>query len=92
MLLQDKLPNGAVVAESVVALVTRKGNPKNIRGWDDLIRHRPPSLVPSLGCLAVWADLASQFLKRKLPLQCGHATHVQPLQRSVVALSTDVLL
>lgn len=36
--MQDKLPNRAVVAESVVALVTRKGNPKNIKGWDDLIR------------------------------------------------------
>ena len=35
---QQRLPNNAVVAESVVALVTRKGNPKNIRGWDDLVR------------------------------------------------------
>ena len=35
---QQRLPNNAVVAESVVALVTRKGNPKNIRGWDDLTR------------------------------------------------------
>lgn len=36
---QERLPNRAVVAESVVALVTRPGNPKNIRGWDDLIRR-----------------------------------------------------
>jgi ABC-type sulfate transport system substrate-binding protein len=35
---QQRLPNNAVVAESVVALVTRKGNPKNIRGWNDLTR------------------------------------------------------
>ena len=33
-----RLPNRAVVAESVVALVTRPGNPKGIRGWDDLTR------------------------------------------------------
>ena len=36
--LQKRVPNNAVVAESVVAIVTRPGNPKNIRGWDDLIR------------------------------------------------------
>jgi len=30
--------NNAVVAESVVAIVTRHNNPKNIRGWDDLTR------------------------------------------------------
>ncbi len=35
---QKRLPNNSVVAESVVAIVTRKGNPKNIKGWDDLIR------------------------------------------------------
>ena len=35
---QQRLPNNAVVAESVVALVTRRGNPKNIKGWDDLTR------------------------------------------------------
>lgn len=45
---QDKLPNRAVVAESVVALVTRKGNPKNIRGWDDLIRCCIAELVQNL--------------------------------------------
>lgn len=36
---QQRLPNNSVVAESVVAIVTRRGNPKNIKGWDDLIRH-----------------------------------------------------
>ena len=31
-----QFPNNSVVVESVCALVTRKGNPKNINGWDDL--------------------------------------------------------
>ena len=31
-------PNNAVVATSVVAIVVREGNPKNIRTWDDLVR------------------------------------------------------
>jgi hypothetical protein len=42
---QSRLPNNSVVAESVVALVTRKGNPKNIKGWDDLTRCHPPRLL-----------------------------------------------
>ena len=58
---QERLPNRAIVAESVVALVTRPGNPKDIRGWDDLIRwacacpgahaahvHPPPLRTPML--------------------------------------------
>ena len=36
--MQDRAPNKAVVAESVVALVTRKGNPKNVTDWNDLTR------------------------------------------------------
>lgn len=35
---QDRAPNKGVVAESVVALVTRKGNPKGVKDWDDLTR------------------------------------------------------
>jgi len=33
-----RAPNGAVVAESVVGIVVRDGNPLRIRGWDDLAR------------------------------------------------------
>jgi len=31
-------PNKGIVTQSVVVLVVRKGNPKHITGWDDLIR------------------------------------------------------
>lgn len=30
--------NNGIVSESVVVLVVPKGNPKNIKGWDDLVR------------------------------------------------------
>jgi sulfate transport system substrate-binding protein len=30
--------NEGIVADSVVVLVVRKGNPKNIEGWDDLVK------------------------------------------------------
>ena len=35
---QDRAPNRSIVCESHVAIVTRKGNPKNIQSWDDLTR------------------------------------------------------
>lgn len=57
---RDKLPNRAVVAESVVALVTRKGNPKNIKGWDDLIRDDVQVITanPKTAGVARWNFLA----------------------------------
>lgn len=35
---EKEAPNDAVVSRSVVALVTRPGNPKNVRGWSDLAK------------------------------------------------------
>ena len=35
---QERAPNGSIVSESHVAIVSRKGNPKNIKSWEDLIR------------------------------------------------------
>ncbi len=35
---RGRAPNKAVVSESVVSVVYRKGNPKRIHGWDDLVR------------------------------------------------------
>ena len=35
---EKKLPNGGIVTHSTIALITRPGNPKGIRGWSDLAR------------------------------------------------------
>jgi sulfate/thiosulfate transport system substrate-binding protein len=35
---EKEAPNGSIVSKSVAALVTREGNPKNIKGWQDLSR------------------------------------------------------
>ncbi|XGB40949.1 MAG: sulfate ABC transporter substrate-binding protein [Nodosilinea sp. LVE1205-7] len=35
---EKQAPNNAIVHKSVAVLVVRKGNPKNIKGWDDLAR------------------------------------------------------
>ena len=34
----SRFPHNSIVVESVVSIVTRQGNPKGIRGWQDLIR------------------------------------------------------
>jgi sulfate/thiosulfate transport system substrate-binding protein len=36
---EKELPNDSIVTTSVAALVTREGNPKNIKGWADLARN-----------------------------------------------------
>ena len=35
---QERAPNKSIVCESHVAIVSRKGNPKNVQKWDDLVR------------------------------------------------------
>lgn len=35
---QECAPNKSVVCESHVAIVSRKGNPKNVKSWSDLTR------------------------------------------------------
>lgn len=35
---ENRFPNRSVVCESVVSIVTRQGNPKSIKGWEDLAR------------------------------------------------------
>jgi sulfate/thiosulfate-binding protein len=42
---QDK--NGGFVTDSVVVLVTRKGNPKNIKTWDDMIEPGVEVITPN---------------------------------------------
>jgi sulfate/thiosulfate transport system substrate-binding protein len=40
-------PTNGLVSRSVVALIVRKGNPKNIRSWDDLLRPGISVLTPN---------------------------------------------
>ncbi|KAK9817587.1 hypothetical protein WJX74_005584 [Apatococcus lobatus] len=65
---RQRVPNNGVVAESVVSIVYRKGNPKQIRGWDDLTRSdvdvitaNPKTAgVARWNFLALWGHRASQ--------------------------------
>lgn len=53
--------NQGIVTASVVALVVRKGNPENIRGWDDLVKPGVDVVTPNPGSsgAARWNILAA---------------------------------
>ncbi len=59
----DDGPNKGIVSQSVVVLVVRKGNPKGITGWDDLVRDDISIVTPNPGSsgaarwnlMAAWA-------------------------------------
>lgn len=42
-------PNKGIVSQSVVVLVVRKGNPKNIQGWDDIVKPGVGIVTPNPG-------------------------------------------
>ena len=42
-----RLPNKSVPYTSTIVFVVRKGNPKNIRNWDDLIREDVSVIIPN---------------------------------------------
>jgi sulfate/thiosulfate-binding protein len=57
----DAGPNKGIVTDSVVVLVTRKGNPKKITGWDDLAKPGIGIVTPNPGSsgAARWNVLAA---------------------------------
>ena len=57
---ERELPSNSIVAKSVVALVTRPGNPKRIQGWSDLARNgvRVITANPKTSGVARWNFLA----------------------------------
>ncbi|GET36155.1 sulfate ABC transporter substrate-binding protein [Microseira wollei NIES-4236] len=57
---ERELPSNSIVAKSVVALVTRPGNPKRIQGWSDLARNGVSVITanPKTSGVARWNFLA----------------------------------
>ena len=54
-------PTKGVLTQSVVAIVVRKGNPKNIQGWEDLVKPGVDIVTPNPGSSgsARWNILAA---------------------------------
>ncbi|WP_109510246.1 sulfate ABC transporter substrate-binding protein [Nocardioides speluncae] len=57
----DQGPNKGIVTSSVVVFVVRKGNPKNIQTWDDLVQEGVEVITPHPGSSggARWNILAA---------------------------------
>ncbi len=53
---QKEAPNNAIVTKSVIALVSRAGNPKKIKGWQDLARPEVKTITanPKTSGVARW--------------------------------------
>jgi sulfate/thiosulfate transport system substrate-binding protein len=43
----NRAPGGGVVSETVAVLIVRKGNPKHITGWDDLVKPGVGVVTPN---------------------------------------------
>jgi sulfate/thiosulfate-binding protein len=67
---QKRLPNHSAPYTSTIVLLVRKGNPKNIRDWDDLVRPGVAVITPNpkTSGAARWNYLAAwgYALKREL--------------------------
>ena len=59
-------PNEGLVTTSVVSFVVRKGNPKNIKTWDDLLKPGVEVLTPNpfTSGAAKWNLLAAYGQRR----------------------------
>ncbi|MGN6780487.1 MAG: sulfate ABC transporter substrate-binding protein [Marmoricola sp.] len=82
-------PNKGVITQSVVVLVVRKGNPRHITGWDDLLKPGVQVVTPNPGSSgsAKWNILAaygSQIAQGRTPAQA--TAYLTKLLTHVVAL------
>ena len=76
-----KEPFRGIVTRSVVVFVVRKGNPKHIRSWNDLIKPGIDVLVPNVQTSggAKWDVIAAYGAQRKLGK--SHAQSVKYLDK-----------
>lgn len=74
---QERLPHNSAPYTSTLALLVRKGNPKNINSWEDLIRSDVQVITPNpktsgvarWNYLAIWGyvlrrDLGPEYVKK----------------------------
>ncbi len=66
---QKRLPQGSAPYTSAIVLLVRKGNPKAIKDWADLVKPGVQVIAPNpkTGGASRWAYLAAWTYARKLP-------------------------
>lgn len=88
---QKRLPHNSSPYTSTIVLVTRAGNPKNIKDWDDLIRPDVKVITPNPKTSggARWNYLAAwEFAKRKYGGDAKAKAFVAKLYANVPVLDT----
>ena len=88
---QKRLPLNSSPYTSTIVLVTRAGNPKNIKDWDDLIRPDVKVITPNPKTSggARWNYLAAwEFAKRKYGSDAKAQAFVKKLFENVPVLDT----
>ncbi len=88
---QKRLPLGSSPYTSTIVLVTRAGNPKNIKDWDDLIRPDVKVITPNPKTSggARWNYLAAwEFAKRKYGSDAKAQEFVAKLYANVPVLDS----
>jgi sulfate transport system substrate-binding protein len=88
---QQRLPHNASPYTSTIVLVVRKGNPKNIRDWDDLVRPGVSVITPNPKTSggARWNYLAAwEYGKRKYGGDAKAKDFVARLLANVPVLDT----
>lgn len=88
---QKRLPLNSSPYTSTIVLVTRDGNPKNIKDWDDLIRPDVKVITPNPKTSggARWNYLAAwEFAKRKYGSEAKAKEFVGKLYANVPILDT----
>ncbi len=88
---QKRLPQNSSPYTSTIVLVTRAGNPKNIKDWDDLVRTDVKVITPNPKTSggARWNYLAAwEFAKRKYGGDAKAKDFVAKLYSNVPVLDT----
>jgi sulfate/thiosulfate transport system substrate-binding protein len=87
---QSRLPNNSTPYTSTIVFLVRRGNPKGIRDWPDLIKPGVGVITPNpkTGGGARWAYLAAWAYGQKAGGPAGARDYVTRLYRSVPVLDT----
>ncbi|NOU20932.1 MAG: sulfate ABC transporter substrate-binding protein [Methyloglobulus sp.] len=88
---QSRLPNNSLPYTSTIIFLVRKGNPKGIKDWDDLVKEGVSVITPNpktsggarYNYLAAWA-----FAEKKLGSKDGAKDFVKKLYKNVPVLDS----
>ena len=88
---QKRLPHNSTPYSSTIVFLVRKGNPKNVRDWDDLVKPGVAVITPNPKTSggAQWNYLAAwEYAKRKSGSDASARDFVNRLYRNVPVLDS----